>query len=83
MAFNDLDRYAYALEAMEAVVNFIAQRAREREGTGTLPCPQCKAHGIEGVLRYAFHRRPGRGRHRLTYSAICETTEQCISFRGH
>jgi hypothetical protein len=78
MASSDLDAYAFALEAMATVLSLIAARKGDRSGDGKLPCPQCK-----GTLHYAFHRQPGRGRHRLTYSAICETTEKCISFRGH
>lgn len=78
---DDIDGFAFALAVMKAMLEQIKSRFSEKQGSGSIECPQCKEAGVEGWVRYTFVRQ-ARGRAKLSYYAKC-STDGCIQFTGH
>lgn len=74
-AFN-LDVAASALTAM-ATIGALIRDAGAANGTGTIPCPRCG-----GILRFAWAKKR-KGSRRLRYTAVCDSTLDCVRFSGH
>lgn len=77
---DEFDGFAHALSVMKTMLAEIRLKT-ERQGSGSLTCPQCSEAGVVGHVRYTYVRQ-ARGRAKMSYYAKC-STDGCIQFTGH